>query len=352
MKIGILTYHRAHNYGALLQAIALRKVLEKMGHDAYYVDYWPKYHRSRYVFFSFLQLRFGLHRYLIHRLINFKPIWRRINCFKRDIAEYIEPYCDKEGKYDVIVYGSDQIWKRQLEIGSYNPVYFGCNGFSARCHFSYAASMGIIDPSTKEITEIQKWLSRFKSIGVRELDLQKFLKDQGITAHLNADPTLLLNADDWDKIFKIERKIEGHYLFYYNLNENTFNREAMNQYAQKRNLKIIELFGNARQESKYSFSAKILSDFISYIKYADVVFSTSYHGMVFSLIFNKNVYVSFKSNSQRAKTLLDYLNIGDCLIPPKTELYSEISIDYVAVNQKLMELRKESTNYLIENLNF
>ena len=48
MKIGILTYHRSHNYGALLQAIATRIVLKKMGHDAYYIDYWPDYHRRMY----------------------------------------------------------------------------------------------------------------------------------------------------------------------------------------------------------------------------------------------------------------------------------------------------------------
>ena len=48
MKIGILTYHRSHNYGALLQAIALRKVLTGMGHDVTYVDYWPDYHRHMY----------------------------------------------------------------------------------------------------------------------------------------------------------------------------------------------------------------------------------------------------------------------------------------------------------------
>ena len=52
MKIGILTYHRSHNYGALLQAIATRIVLKKMGHDAYYIDYWPDYHRRMYAMFN------------------------------------------------------------------------------------------------------------------------------------------------------------------------------------------------------------------------------------------------------------------------------------------------------------
>ena len=53
MKIGILTYHRSHNYGALLQAIALRHVLEEMGHEVTFIDYWPAYHRHLYKAFSF-----------------------------------------------------------------------------------------------------------------------------------------------------------------------------------------------------------------------------------------------------------------------------------------------------------
>ena len=57
MKIGILTYHRANNYGACLQAIATRLVLEGMGHEVYYVDYWPDYHANTYKVFSFANLK-------------------------------------------------------------------------------------------------------------------------------------------------------------------------------------------------------------------------------------------------------------------------------------------------------
>ena len=52
MKIGILTYHRSHNYGALLQAIALRHKLEQLGHEVYFIDYWPQYHQQIYKLFS------------------------------------------------------------------------------------------------------------------------------------------------------------------------------------------------------------------------------------------------------------------------------------------------------------
>ena len=58
MKIGILTYHRSNNYGALLQAIALRKVLADMGHEVSFIDYWPAYHRHIYEAFSIASLKY------------------------------------------------------------------------------------------------------------------------------------------------------------------------------------------------------------------------------------------------------------------------------------------------------
>ena len=65
MKIGILTYHRSHNYGALLQAIALRKVLADMGNDVTFIDYWPKYHQHTYAFFSLAAMRSGVKKIII-----------------------------------------------------------------------------------------------------------------------------------------------------------------------------------------------------------------------------------------------------------------------------------------------
>ena len=350
MRIGILTYHKAHNYGALLQAIALRGALQKMGNEVFYIDYWPKYHSSKYKLFSFLQFRLGLHRYLLHRLYNLRPILKRIKSFKQDIVYYIEPYCEKNGKYDAIIYGSDQIWRRQSETGRYNPIYFGNNNFVAKRHISYAASMGMISPSEEEKTNIKGWLSHLDAIGVREPDLQNLLKELEIPSQLNVDPTLLVNADDWDKILGTKRIVEGKYLFYYNLNEDTFNREAIEQYAKNKGLRIIEVYGNAHKEKKDSYSAIGIRDFVSYIKFADIVFSTSYHGMVFSLIYKKKVYVSFRSNSQRAKSLLDFLNIGGCFIQPHAEVYPEICIDYDDVKKRLSKLAEESLDYLMINL--
>ena len=76
MKIGILTYHRSHNYGALLQGIALKEVLVRLGHQVTFIDYWPAYHRHIYALFSF------------HWMMARKGIRAKISYLKNCIANY------------------------------------------------------------------------------------------------------------------------------------------------------------------------------------------------------------------------------------------------------------------------
>ena len=148
MKIGILTYHRSHNYGALLQAIALRKVLADMGHEVTFIDYWPAYHRHMYALFSFhwMMSRKGIWSkwsYLKYCFCNYSARKKRKLSFDKFISEYIEPYTSSmDESYDVVIHGSDQIWRKQPEINTYNPVYFGCHDIVARRKVSYAASIG------------------------------------------------------------------------------------------------------------------------------------------------------------------------------------------------------------------
>lgn len=180
MKIGILTYHRSHNYGALLQAIALRHVLTGLGHDAYFIDYWPEYHADMYKLFSSIEFHsyslFGKIKYIVKTAILSRNKIKRIKSFNRFIDRFITPHSlPTTESFDIIIYGSDQIWRKQPRIGyHFNPVYFGDNQFEAKKHITYAASMGNIkDLSPADEETIQKWLRHFSFISVRETDLQK-----------------------------------------------------------------------------------------------------------------------------------------------------------------------------------
>ena len=107
MKIGIVTYHRTNNYGACLQAVATRFVLEQMGHEVYYVDYWPDYHKEKYLLFPWKTLKKSNFlqkvKFVLRFIKYFKSQKRRIKNFEKFFYNHIYPYCrPTDDYYDVV----------------------------------------------------------------------------------------------------------------------------------------------------------------------------------------------------------------------------------------------------------
>lgn len=354
MKIGIITYHKAHNYGAILQAIATRMVLEQMGHKVYYVDYWPSYHREAYKLFSwhrFKKFKFG---YLKNRLTHWTAISSRIKHFEADINRHIEPFCipySKESQLDVVVYGSDQIWRKQFATGQLNPVYFGCNVLTAPRNITYAASMGVLIEEETIKNEISKWLKNFDKISIREMDLQEYIAGMGYRSELVLDPTLLVDRNMWDSILPQHKIAEPGYVLYYSLNAGAFDTEVIKEFAKRKHLRFVEVKGAAGRDSENCISQCGPTDFVSLIKGASYVFSTSYHGLIFSIIYEKNFYTSFSSNGGRANSILEITGLRDRMLQPMVKTIPElVDIDYTSVKKCLSPLRLNSIDYLNQAL--
>lgn len=356
MKIGILTYHRSHNYGALLQAIALRLFLEEQGHDVYYVDYWPKYHKQMYQLFDaykFKHRRMGGKIGYIRTLItSFIPKVKRIEAFESFIKTFIVPYCKKYTdtaiQYDAIIYGSDQIWRKQERLNNaFNSMYFAQNELKANLHISYAASMGEICVDEKDREALKKMFKRFTSLGVREESLKDLIKGLGFEkVELNIDPTLLLNKDQWTKIISVKRLVATKYALVYDLHPKSFDRCNLNEYCINNSLDLIYLEGNAKASDGKTFSTGGPEVMLSLIAFADTVFTSSYHGLVFSLLFQKNVYASFKTNSDRAKTLMNRVGIERRLVNHDSDFSDTCPIDYSKVDRCISEMVKDSVYYI------
>ncbi len=358
MKIGILTYHRSHNYGALLQSIATRVILEELGHQAYFVDYWPSYHRRVYKMFSLTMLLkngiVGSRNYLYNVIRYFLPRKKRISAFDNFINQYIVPYCLPDGdEYDVIVHGSDQIWRIQSSLKDYNPEYFGVHSKShARKNISYAASIDKLPNSTYEKERFLELVNNFDSISVREQETLDFLFQNGVNcAELNLDPTLLLTCKQWEQIIPFDQKNNEKYILFYDLLSNSFDRKEIEQYAKRKGIKLITLYSSVRvKESDTSITTAGPMAFLQLIYGAKMVFTSSFHGLVFSIIFNKQVLAAFGSRQGRALTLLSNLGILDNLLAPCCKFPDELPvINYDVVNSKLEELRKPSIDCLKEN---
>ena len=359
MKIGILTYHRSHNYGALLQSVATRVVLEQLGHEAYYVDYWPGYHRRAYAFID-EKILFSLHMrralgYIKNKVI---LVWRckklRRKNMNNFIKKYINPYCRSVSEhYDIILYGSDQIWRKQREKVGYNPIYFGQNKFKRNKDIAYAASMGILPNTLEDIQKLRGLLSHFDRISVREENLKDFLFNIGFKdIHVCIDPTLLLSQKKWDEILNIEERNKEKYVLFYDLLPDSFNIQELSNFATERQYKLKILHSKPMsKETPDNICTTSPKGFINLVRNAEFVFTSSFHGLVFAIIYHKPFLASFSRNAGRAESILQQLGLSFCLIPPMVKIPHKIkSIDFCSVEKKLNTIKEQSVQYLLDSL--
>lgn len=349
MKIGILTYVRSPNYGAVLQAMALRTVIADMGHDVSLIDYFPDYHKKMYIIESVpKRLIFTHPKTFLRQFLNMACKRIRKWKFEKFQSKYIEPYCSSVmDSYDVVVYGSDQIWRKQPFIDVYNPMYFGAGKIIAQKNISYAASSDRAPISEEEKSKFSELLTHLDKISVRESWLNEKVKELGFESEIVLDPTLLLSATEWNRIINIPVVRNKRYLLYYDLLPGSFDEEEVANFAKKLQLKVIKIVGVA-YFSRCS-NVKTMADpseFLGLIKNADFVLTSSFHGLVFSIIFHKNFFASFSHNGDRAKALLEDLNLEKKLLTPMTVIPSLEKIDYSVIDEKMREKRTCSFNFL------
>lgn len=357
MKIGILTYHRSHNYGALLQAVATRLVLQKMGHEVYYIDYYPPYHQRLYKIFSwynFWHANCRVKLFLIHHLIKEYPyLKKRYNNFILFKEKEIYPYCKPlNEKYNVIVYGSDQIWRVQKALNDFNPIYFGASKELAKRHISYAASMGIENLNDEQKYKLKNLVSNLDAISVRETSLKLLLESLGINnVQQTIDPTLLLSEDEWNHEFPTKKKHNQQYVLIYDLLNGSFDHEAISKFAVEQNLAVFEIVGAANIKNTDSIrSTDGPFEFIDLIRNAKYVFTSSFHGLAFSLIFGKQFYASFIRNPGRAESLLEKLGLQDhYLIVGSSQIPILEDIDYSRVRSLLEKEKQSSLAFIRKN---
>ena len=361
MKIGIITFHFAHNYGAMLQAYALEEAIINLGHDVYIIDYRPEYHlkwfkreiswRSCITKSILLSLKL-----VINKIYNNSKNIKRFDNFQKFIYEHFKLYHYSENddlhNFDAIILGSDQIWNIKLTNNSFNNPYWGVG---IRCNniISYAASSVYQNFSNEEISQLKIILKHISSIGVREQSLKNIL--QPLTEkeiQINIDPTLLIDKNIFNDFNHVIPK-ENDYVLIYELNPHHEVFEIACNYADENKCKIIALTGNISYKTmnkNYDLTASP-EKFISYIKNANCIFTTSFHGVALSILFEKKFY-AIRQNSNvdnRIESLLKQLNILNQFIT-MIDRPINCKIDYSRVNYKLEDLRNKSLKYLKDAL--
>lgn len=357
MKIALLTYHRNYNYGAILQAIATRIILEKLGHDVFYINYWPDHQSVLYKDPSLFYLcRKYIKKNIIKTLkLSYKWIYQQIRRYKYEkvISRYICPYYgDTTKDYDTLICGSDQIWRKQPITGKYNSFYFGKNDIKAKERISFASSMGRL-PEEEDISIIKQLLEKFDSISVREKNLCDFINSIcNKNAEVVIDPTLLLTREEWDKCFNInDAKISSNYVLVYDLGQR-FKKEEINAFAVANGLTVKEIQPWLDlEEQRFHPALDTPIDFIRLIRGASVVITSSFHGMALSIVYQKTFYVNSGRNTDRFLSLIDLLQLNEQWIDPKDlNIIVPNVINYNKVLESLENLKSKSMRYLTDSL--
>jgi hypothetical protein len=348
-KIGILTCHRFHNFGSLLQAYALKHHISSIGYSVEFIDYWPKYHEIRTALWNwelfFYEKPVGKIKMLANIFLFYFRRKKNQRFFGNFIDTYIKPMVPvADGCYEVVVCGSDQIWRyrHQALFQGYNEVYFGNIGCKVKRLISYAASMETVLQDTYTVSFFQKNLKNFNAISVRESDLQKFVQSLTPLRVFHAiDPVFLLSKEQWN-ILSLPSLVAEKYILLYNLLKDKTAAKLAKEIARKKGFSIVTIRGGG-------IPGKLAGprEFLSYIKHAECVISSSFHGVAFSIIYQKEFYASLKEH-KRVSSLLDSLGLGDRLVSdiPKTLK----PINYEVVNEKLRSRITDSTQWLETNL--
>ena len=368
MKIAILTLDLQTNFGGILQAYALQTVLERMGHEVTHLQ--AKHSR--------------LHNPVVMPLVWCKRLYRKYFQGDRQLPIFENPYkwagknTDRfissnlncrflapeewnEGlarEYDVIVVGSDQVWRPNY-TSDVTRFFTAFLGHSDICRIAYAASFGVAvnEFSDEQIACGREYLKLFSAISVREesgIRLCKELFD--VQACQVLDPTMLLRREDYQRFTSTAPQSPGNLMVY--VLDRTEEKDAfIAEFAEKRGL--VPFYANSKTEIPWNVDIPIgerkqppLENWLRGFADAEFVLTDSFHACVFSILFHKpfGVFVNLERGLSRIESLLRPLGLMDrCIFDAPVDL--DKPIDWKLIDNVLMQKADSSLEFLKQALN-
>ena len=369
MKIAIITFHASDNCGSQLQTYALSKVIkEHFGVTPDVIDFSNRHQQEMYATFRKIHRVKDLVRNL-YRLFFVDLMKRYHKSFRDFISNYVhltnvryslpEELKTLDGKYDVYIAGSDQVWNTKAY--DFDDSYF-LDFVTKGRKIAYATSLGatnIIESSCDKI-KYTKLVNDFSMLSVREKNAQLLL--QAITdkpVELLLDPTLLLPKSDWEALAGDEPLIKGKYIFYYAFTYAETPNKIVKTISEKYNMPVYIVDANAWAMRRMFMDGFKLAPqfgpkaFLNLIKYSELVLTTSFHGTGLSVAMEKKFWFiktpMLNPRDDRAITLLNQLGMLDRLQ----------GADYLLSHNVFMplektvsadELKQKSINYLTHAL--
>lgn len=358
-KIGILTFHNAVNYGAVLQAYALYHVIASAGYKVEVIDYVNDEIEKELKSKGILD-KSSISSYLKSVLKKYHG-YRKIQSFshfmKRNLSlseeRNIHQDCTQQlgKKYDVLITGSDQVWN--LRLTGNDMTYFLDFAADDTKRIAYAVSYG--DSFNDDIGSAIGEIRKFAGVSVREPSLNKYLRDAfAIDNNVCCDPVILAGRSAFEKI-KSKRLLSKKYVFCFLMGSKPGLMDVARSIAREKDFVLID-----NKSSFEFFMHSSPEDFLSWIYNAEYVLTDSFHGTAFSIIFHKQ-FVSDKYDEkgnlkQRIFDLLTELSIENRLQAINNENADKIKsilyepIDYDLVEKERCNIAKMSKDWLMDSI--
>ncbi|WP_455139454.1 polysaccharide pyruvyl transferase family protein [Thermophilibacter sp.] len=381
MNVAILSFSSSQtNYGQLLQCFALEEALRKLGHTAFHVQYTPRTTSKTISAVASHPIKalakLGDFRYLTDKIRVLRRSAypdRGFDAFRENYLRLCPPTYSSIDELrrdppdaEAYIVGSDQVWGFPCDDPN-TEGWFLHFGLKDVRRISYAASVGRT-LTEKEVPVFANLLSKLDHISVREDSVKRLCARCGFESDVVLDPTLLLSAADYESLFMDERNVcpAEAYLFAYILNI-AFSRDMhwnqVREYVQSRRLSIVPVYSSGYY-SQYPVIAHVppmypsIPQWLSLVRNAESVVTSSFHGTVFSILFERP-FLSIplprsrtSRGGDRIETLLKSLGIEDRIFNPKLPLKYQMDapIDWALVRSRLKTQRSLSFDYLKNSL--
>ena len=358
-KIGIVTFHRAYNFGANLQAYALQQYINREIGECEIIDYTifdkPKANPILYV------------ARLMKRVLkkDARNIWRSQKKFidfqnnyytmsNRTIYQNDTLKAEELSKYKILISGSDQILNTSLTNNS-SFYYLPFEGIKK---ISFSSSFGRSEISENDKKYIRRYLKDFSVLSCREQSAIENIKKEinDVNPQLTCDPVFLLNKKDWSNLINRSREIKSipkeDYILVYAMEYSKHLQKCLDLVKKKYNLPVVAIYGDFFTLSNVNYVVEGIGpiEFLNIFNRAKYIVTNSFHGLAFSIILEKNFYIcSHSTKNTRIDNLLGIINKQDALFNEKSELINEIngSDSYRVIDIKIIKSSKE---YLKNNL--
>lgn len=386
-KIGIMSMQRVKNYGSFLQAFALKKILEDISQsEVMFVDFHAKQgvkdnakeslnvlkkNKLKYQIFSICYKVFhkGVQKNIIHnsRIVDIVNLFQFYNLYCKRFGEEFWPILGVKNtmnyspQLDTLVIGSDEVFNyMEAQKAEYSDELFGYNQ-NADSIISFAGSFGCTryeDLKQNECTQkFKDYFIKFNAISVRDRNSKSIIEHLiGKECAYHLDPVLHFDYSEYMPKLSHTRPYLAVYA-YSGLSEEY--KEAIRSYAQKHSLEILCFMGYQNGLGKFMNVSPF--ELLAYMKDAECIVTTTFHGSVFSIKYNKRFCAIVQhregtgyGNDEKLGDLLNRVNLLKKMIdrPEQVEKELDNQIEYSFVNEYVSECVQDGIDYLKENVTF